>query len=297
MGKRENQTRIQSFNNRAKLRQAVKSTKPRKVERPVIVTPNRIFLSGGIGDIFAVESFIPEADRASLSVIFYGTSKRKPIFDLWSALPNYPSLKGHVPLWDDFSSFWCFFCLQECINKLEQAEKPHDNLRSVRDLSIIPFFERIKRGEIQYNNSSFLVHTIASVSVDLPSRFHVVCPYSSDNRILVRNYDLADWNATIARLARMDSIGVVLNSGNDLVPEHERIINLSNKTNVKEAVEILKKSSGYIGIDSCLSVLAAKLFSGDDLMVKSRNYHCYQHAQYYYAPKTEFSFMVTNISE
>ena len=132
--------------------------------RPHPVTPERIFLSGGIGDIFAVESFLSDQDRAQMTTIYYGTNKREPITKLWKSLPNYPNLKNHHALWDDFSKFWCFFSLQDCIFKMEQARMAQpQKIRAVRDLSIIPFFDKIKKGDILYNNSSFILHSVANI--------------------------------------------------------------------------------------------------------------------------------------
>lgn len=261
------------------------------------VTHEQVFLSGGIGDVFAVESFLSDRDREQMTTIHYGTSKREPIAKLWSALPNYPRLKDHNTLWDDFSNFWCFFSLQDCIFKMDRARMAQPpKLRAVRDLSIIPFFDKIKRGEVPYNNSSFISHTVADAGrFKLPDRYVAICPFSNDKRLKSRDFNGNDWTECLKFLKKVNAQGVVLNAGDDQVPTAPDLINLNNGTDILEAVEILKRGVGYIGIDSALSVLAAKLFLAPSLMIKSNNEHCYHNLQCYYAPHSDFSFVVRNI--
>jgi ADP-heptose:LPS heptosyltransferase len=163
-------------------------------------------------------------------------------------------------------------------------------------LSIIPFFDKVKRGEIPYNNSSFILNTVASTErFDLPDRYVTLCPFSNDKRLKTRDFNGDDWAECLKFLKKVDAPGVVLNAGNDHVPTAPNLINLTNGTDITEAVEILKKGFAYLGIDSALSVLAAKLFSPPNLMIKSNNEHCYVNLQCYYAPHSEFSFVVRNI--
>ena len=84
---------------------------------------------------------------------------------------------------------------------------------------------------------------------------------------------------------------VVLNVGNDFIPTDDVIINLNNQTNFLESIEILKKGSGYLGVDSSLSVLATKLFPVSNLYVKSQNHHLQNFKHIYYMPQTDFSFI------
>jgi len=57
----------------------------------------------------------------------------------------------------------------------------------------------------------------------------------------------------------------------------------------------LKKSIGYIGIDSFLSVLATQLFAQKDLLIKSKSIFLYGHKSQYYAPHKNFEFIVRDI--
>lgn len=273
----------------------ISRTTEKRIRPPFARRSNTIFLSESIGDFLAVESFLKEKDRNEITTIYYATQKHQAIETLLRSVPTFPNLREHVSVWDDFSKFWCFITLEECIKKLNASKKPFPNaLTSSVDFGIIRKFSEFKTGRVGYESSSFLKHKLTDVSkFDLCGDFWVVCPYSTDKRIKNRDFDQRDWNNCIKHLEKIECKGVVLNEGLDIVPESERLLNLSNQTSIMEAIEILKLAKGYVGIDSCLSVLAAKLFQ--DLIVKSHNPHCYENAGCYYAPHKSFEFLVKQI--
>jgi len=129
----------------------------------------------------------------------------------------------------------------------------------------------------------------------LPENYILISPYSTDKRLKERDFNEEDWNKTLKFLEQKNLQGVIINSGNDIVPKSSYLVDLSNLTKIEEAVEIIKAAKGYLGIDSWLSVLAAKLFNNFSLQVKSVNSHCLNNAAFYYAPKKEFNFIDTKI--
>lgn len=270
-------------------------TRPRQVK--IFRPANSIFLSGGIGDVIAVESFLSDKEKDAISTVFYATNKEKYIRPLLSSLKSLPNLKNHITLWDDFSKFWCFYSLEECVSAIkEKNQKLEHNLSTCKDLSILKVFEQISKKEISYNFSSFLKDKLIDIQhLNLPSNYFVILPYSTDKRIKERDYNQNDWDQTIKTLIETNMFGIVLNSENEMVPKHELIVDLTQKTNLLEAVEILKKAKGYLGIDSWMSVLAAKIFDSPFIQIKSKNKHCYDNAIFYYAPKKVFDFLVSNI--
>jgi hypothetical protein len=258
------------------------------------IMKNTVLLTGGIGDVFTIESHWTDEQRASLETILYATHKQPMIQALFEALPNYPNLKNHKVVWADFKDFWCFCYKDEVIRKLE-PDAPAD-LRNCEDWGIIPKFPLIGAGVIKFNGSSFLRHKLTDIShFCLPPNYVTLQPYSTDKRVGARDYNDADWCATLYWLTKRNLKGVVINKGDEKVPENPNIIDLSNKTNVLEAVEVLKGSRGYIGIDSWLCVLAAQLFEDDFLAIKSHNGHCYENKHIYFAPKKRFDFLSTDI--
>lgn len=279
-------------NQNSKIRINKKLTRPPKV---IFNKPNRaIFLTGGIGDIFAVESFLTNQERERITTIYYATIKNKEIEELWKALPNYPNLQEHITVWNDFSKFWCFSSMNDYLYYCKKIKiKPQIFFQNTTDLSISIVFGKINRKDIFYNNSSFINHKLTDYPC-LPNDYIVVCPYSSDKRLIGRDFDLKDWENCLKYLEDNKKIGVLLNKGNEIVPIHNNIINLSNKTTITECVEILKKSKGYIGIDSSLSVLATKC-NFEVLKIKSINPHLYNYINCYYSPNNDFNFVGKNI--
>lgn len=261
-----------------------------RVER---ATSNKIFITGGIGDVLTLESFFSDQQRAALETIYYATSKHVPIANIFKHLPNYPKLTNHIVVWDDFSSFWAFCSKDEYLSRCRQFHKEiNQGVMSSGDFSIAAKFSTLD----VYNKSSVLEFPIAKIErFALPAQYFVLCPYSTDKRLKVRDFDAEDWLNTLKLLQDRGLQGVIINAGKDIIPENKSIINLNNKTTILESIEILKKSQGYIGVDSCLSVLAAKLFAYPNLLVKSVNEHLYRWKHLYYAPSTDFQFLVKNV--
>lgn len=251
-----------------------------------------VFFSGGIGDVLTIESFLTDDEISRIETVFYATSKREPIEELFRSL--LPKISNHISVWDDFSKFWCFYSLNECLPKMSK-KLPHlrEPLSKSIDLSILKFFEEIKNGQRSYVGSRFLDQHLTDITkFNLPTSYAVICPYSTDKRIKNRDFNKCDWESCLEYLEKLRMKGVVINKGEDTIPQNASLINLANATTITEAVEILKAAKCYIGIDSWLSVLAAKLFDEPYLQVKSNNRHCYENAMLYYAPKRDFSFMV-----
>lgn len=273
-----------------------------KIERPHKIKIHRpfksIFLSGGIGDVIAIESFLSDQERQSIQTILYATNKRIFIEELFKSLTSFPKLENHISLWDDFSDFWCFWSLEDYISKTkEKHTQLNSKLQDCKDLSILRFFQEIKKGNANYNESSFLKEKVANIShLNLPHDYLVIVPYSTDKRIKERDFNKHDWDEILVNLKNHDLYGLVINSEKEMVPKNKLIIDMSQKTKILESIEILKGAKGYFGIDSWISVLAAKLFDVPNLQIKSRNVHCYDNAKFYYAPKTSFEFLVKNIT-
>lgn len=282
-----------------KHRRTVVSSKkrPRPLKARTIRPTTSIFLTGGIGDVLAIESFLNDTDRQNVDTIFYATNKRLYIQEIFTSLTNFPNLKNHVNLWDDFSKFWCFYSLEDYIRKARDWDVCFDkNVRLSKDLSISKVFDEIKKGNIKYTYSSVLQQKLADSSkFNLPESFVVILPCSTDKRIKQRDFNSFDWQETLKILRKNNLHGIILNTEMEEVPANDLLIDLSQKTTIAESIEILKSAKGYLGIDSWMSVLAAKLFETPNIQIKSHNSHCYDNAMCYYAPKENFDFIVKQI--
>jgi hypothetical protein len=67
----------------------------------------------------------------------------------------------------------------------------------------------------------------------LPENYIVLCPFSTDKRSKERDFNAEDWNQTLKFLEQKDIKGVVINSGNDIVPKNSYLIDLSNLTKIE----------------------------------------------------------------
>jgi hypothetical protein len=256
------------------------------------VSPN-IFLSGGIGDIFAIESFIPDEHKDNIKSIYYATQKYKTIIECFNILPVYHNLKNHINVWSDFSKFWCFHHKQGCISKLKAAQKTIlPGLTAATDYSIMKIFSEINSKHIKYNKSSWIAYPVSDIThIKKPESYWCVCPYSTDKNIKERDFSKEDWDKLIRLLENSDDHAIILNQGVDVSPIHPLLIDMSNKTTIGESIEILKSAKGYIGIDSCLCVLASKIFQYPNLIIKSMNNHLYNNKHIYFAPQNSFNFL------
>jgi len=287
-----------TINQGHRIKEQAKNARPASVGRSTPFNDKVIFLSGGIGDIFSIESFIPEARKQSLSTVLCGTRKHQAIQDLFKALPNYPNLKEHRVMWSDFVNFWCFLYKTECENKFTRTGQTIPPiLQAAEDYGIAIKFPVIRNGEWPYIGSSFLRHQVADIAhLGLSGNYIVLAPYSSDKANTRRDFTSTDWDATIALLHKRGQKGVVLNNGDDKVPKTDQLIDLSNKTSILESIEVVKKSTAYIGIDTCFSVLAAQLFDSRNLLIKCVNNHGLNNKAIYFAPHKTFEFITESVN-
>jgi len=287
-----------TINQNQRITEQARNARPATVGRSTPINEKVIFLSGGIGDVLTVESFMPEMRKKYLETILYGTRKHLVIQELFQALPNYPNLKEHRVVWSDFTNFWCFLYKTECENRyVKQGAIPPAILAAAEDYGIAIKFPVIKSGQWPFVGSSFIKHQVANIDrLNLPQNYIVIAPYSSDKANSRRDFTSADWEATITMLRRRGAKGVVVNNGTDFVPNSDQLINLSNKTTILESIEATKKASAYIGIDTCFSVLAAQLFQSSNLIIKCVNNHGLNNKAVYFAPHNTFEFIVDAVS-
>lgn len=257
-----------------------------------------VLMLDGIGDFFVLESNFSDFMRKSFSKIWWASRVQHFIRDIWQLLPNYPKINHHF-LWYDWESVFCWNYKTEVSAFLSSRgiHAPWHRLPAF----VWPLMYPIIRSHQHFwkSESSFLKYKIADISkFNLPNKFYVICPYSSYNKKFnnhlhggQRDFSHIEWQAVINYLKKRVIKGIVLNIGADWIPDSPVLINLSNKTILSESIEIMKKAIGYIGIDSCMSVLAARLFHASNLYIKSTHGHCYNWKDVYFYPHKNFSFL------
>lgn len=257
-----------------------------------------ILITGGVGDAFTIESLMTDEERQSINCILYATRAAQPILQLFENLPSFPNLKTQAVIWKNFDKIFCFHNKKHITDKLcayqpnALQEITNKLMEPVIDYSIEKIFTQPR----EYTYSSFVRYKLTDINFALPANYYCVCPYSNnDKRNIRRDYNSNDWDRTLHILKSRGMYGVVINIGNELIPENPCLINLNNKTNIKEAVEVVKHAQGYIGIDSAFSVIAAKIFPPENISIKSLNEHCYKYAHIYFKPLKSFDFLKEQI--
>lgn len=251
--------------------------------------------------MLAVESLMTDAERKSINCIYYATRAHQPCVELFENIPTFPNLKKQSIIWKDFSKIFCFYDKQHLTDKLcayqtnalqEVAKKL---MAPIEDFSIKKIFPENR----PYTYSSFIKSKLANIQpFKLPGHYYIICPYSNnDKRDMRRDYDHFDWGQTIKILKRKGTYGVVINRGTEPIPQDPSIFNLANKTSIREAIEIMKGATGYIGIDTAFSVIATKVFRPENIIIKSLNDHCFRWAHVYFKPLTTFEFLKPKITD
>jgi ADP-heptose:LPS heptosyltransferase len=269
-------------------RQDIRSYVFRRTQTESTPSGTSVLITGALGDWLAIESHLPDAWRASIETVYYATSRWQVIRELWErcAARSYPRLRHHVSLFEEWS--------RERHNFVDVEElRQHVWVPgAVIDYSIAKLFPRIRAGELRYVGSS--VPAAISVARErerwgLPSRYAVVCPStSSPVTDPSRNFTADDWQAA-GEIVRAWNLPMIIlgRTTHSARGAHDvrgvRMIDLSGRTAVTSAAAIVCGASGYVGIDTAWSVLAAQVLPWERLRVKCGS-HAAQEAQIYFAP-------------
>jgi hypothetical protein len=269
-------------------------------KRPT-VGPDALF-TGGIGDFIAIESFLNPQEIHSIRRVYLATRAAGAIQALLQKVPIFPAMTEIISLHDDWSHVFCVVTLEDFFN----ASQTHGwdvNLGSIPkgivDYSIAHVFPQIMNGYRKFNRCHILDHHLADISkFELPKNYAFVQPYSpNDRQGGNRDYTDHEWKSTLEFLRKKELKGVVVLNSNDYIPDDSSIINLANKTNIAEAMEIAKHCHTYIGVDSCFAALVTKFLSDDRLFIKSVNDHYLNNFSIYAAPHVRSEFVCRDLSQ
>lgn len=250
-----------------------------------------LLLLSGLGDWFAIESFLTPEQKADVETISWacrGKGALRPLFDDPAVKADYPNLKEHHTLWDDFKK--CQPWSKTHLEQLLGTKLP----KSLVDMSADVWLPKLQKERTPYQGSTFI-----KIEADV-SRFrlrgdfysiHATTPFNTESFRRVRDFRQLDWDATRQLLLRRSARGILLNSSND--PEHSDppFHDLGGTTTLAESITILKRSKGFIGIDSCIGILAAKFFEPKDMQIRAKNASFNVYAPQYLAPHTDLRYV------
>ena len=252
-----------------------------------------ILITGGIGDFICVESHMSPAEKASVNKVYLATRAEEGIRNLLDSYPIFPNLTGVITVWTDWSEIFGFVHHEQMRDFLAGRQVELPPMETV-DYSIFRVFPQIAYGERRYHGSSLLRSSKAELIQDfgLPDVYCVINPYSpNDRQNGVRDFTSREWESVLKLLSRSKRIGVVVNHGDDLIPQHEMLRDLSLRTTLTQAVEVIKKARWFIGIDSFVPALAAQFMPPEHMVVKTRNAHYISYLPIYLAPHRHFDFV------
>jgi hypothetical protein len=262
-----------------------------------------IIVTGGIGDFLTIDYFFGYSLYKNIIFLTKQSLLLKNLLQTYSLTKKYFALNFDFDLigkpgFDNSDELYLYF--------------PIFKKKNIEIINISNIFQNLSEKNINkctFKNYCFYKKTIMNIKskFNLPDKYYVISPYTEDNRIfcvncnqihrqtnnckLTRNFIHDDYINTINFLNKRNIVGVILSKVPIIIPmgmNVKNIINLSSITTLVDCVEILKNSSGYIGIDSFLSVIASKVEKCKLIHIKCNNAHGRKHKHIYWYNKKTF---------
>ena len=245
----------------------------------------RIAIAYAIGDFIACESFLTRKEKLNLKeiicIIKDDLTLNKFIYgNVVNIIKNSNCYNKNIKI----TSIHCL-----------KSEKTFDNL----DITLSEYFkkdqQKIKTTLLQwqfFNNRNQEYKKIVSEenignfclmqkklcdinNFKLPNNYISILGWTAETKD--KGLELCDWNEIIKILKINKIKGVILNNKQwylnkpwfKNILEKDCFINLVGKTNYLEAVEIVKKSNGFIGIDGSLSIIATQSLPRKSIIIKA----------------------------
>jgi hypothetical protein len=258
-------------------------------------------VTGGIGDFIAMDYLYKFSRRYNLIFL---TASGKNMRDL---LIQYGYPKKYYALYFNWKSFGKpgFQDTEEVVRNYSEMLQ----LVGVKYIHISDYFNPMLKITSSINTSFLYYRIISSTNPEwisefnLPDNIAFIAPYTEDISVNCinckrrhtssymcnygRNFTIQDYMDTCAILKGRGLIGVIVSCEKINIPEEfqNMFINLSTQTTLSQCIEILKRSKCYIGVDTCFSVIASKVFRDPrNIFIKSINVGLYKYSANYYFP-------------
>lgn len=262
-----------------------------------------IFLSSGIGDFFGIVSCMTQKERDSVTAISWATRQRKVLQQFVPLF--FPNVQNQYVLCDDFTKSeelntdpmnsnlidrFCVHSLGDLYNRFPVS--CNIDASQIKDYSVQLLANACVKNERFYTGISELKQNLADIShVELPKVFFFIHPWSDNQRYMERDFTLNECRAVVNYLSRIQIPGVIINKSSDMFPIQSKwIIDLTNKTDYFESIEVLKEAQGFIGSSSSFSVLASKFLEQENVIIKAPDSIRNSWYKFYYLPYTTNEF-------
>lgn len=266
------------------------------------ISLNKTFriVTGGIGDFIAMDYYYKFSRRYNLIFLTKSGKRMRDMFRFY----GYPM--KYFALYYDWKSY-----NNPGFSNTTELLKNYPSIARLTDIKYIHISEYfVPMLKIINNKSTFLYYYLINSSYpkiiqefNLPENIAFISPYTEDISIncincrkhhtssyicgYTRNFVIQDYMNTSIILKSRELIGVIISCEPITIPENIKnmFINLSTKTSLEQCIEILKRSKCYIGIDTCFSVIASKIFRDPrNIFIKSNNIELYKYYENYYYP-------------
>ena len=264
-----------------------------------MINENRLFyeyivITYAVGDFIAFESFLTDKEKANLKEII--------CFSKGKCIPHFECVKK--------SKFYNKDCKKICVERPDGIDDfKIRNKLLINYLNKNPKIDKNKilidynfyNGNDEYKeilknqnlkNYSFIKQKLCEVDkFKLPNKYISISAWSyyyKKNKV----FNIEDWRETIKILKLNNIKGVILNDQKwyldnlwfKEILKEDCFINLTGETNYFEAIEIVKNSKGFIGIDSSLSIIATQALQEKLIMIKANaDSGAHRFFNYYYS--------------
>ena len=250
--------------------------------------------TGGLGDFIGAESFMTEDEKNKVTTVLWATRNVYEIKAACDLKDIFPNLQEDRILFDDWANERPTRPWQEGDRFMNIGMKHELNLKcklnlsqqeldAINDNSLDASLQRIFSG-LKWQSSRFVNSSKwPDVShFQLPQKYVVIHPWS-DAEINGREFTDADWSKIFSFLDRMDLTGVVVNRSDKPAPQHPRLVDLTNKTTLKETFSVITGADYCILCASSLACFATKIFPKDRIWLKGGHAHMFSGwATYFY---------------
>ena len=251
--------------------------------------------TGGLGDFIGSESFMSDKEKDLVTTVLWATRNREEIKAAINLKIIFPNMIEEKILFDNFcderpTRDWQsgdrFMNIgrkhelnSKCGLNLLQAD-----LDAISDHSLDATLESIFSGQRKFQSSRIATKIqLPDVShYNLPAQYIVIHPWS-DAEINGREFNEHDWSSIFKFLENTNLKGVVVNQSKYIAPPSDLLIDLTNKTTLKETFSIIKNASSCILCASSLACFATKLFPIHKIWLKGGHPHMFSDwATYFY---------------
>lgn len=244
----------------------------------------KTYICAGIGDMVCLDCFLTQEERNSITEIYWGSRFGKDIAPLIQDNFFYKNIKNQYFIDDETGKQywqklkpnepqnWTFWHFRSDVPQDYHTALAHYSLTpdQVQDFTPISFFNDVNRN---YTGSSFLMNASkADVEWDkigiTPGKYILVhYPTSSRPRNDIATINNKDWEQ-IKLLAKEKNLPVVVISDIEFqVPFEE--VKVLIKPDIKSVIALAKYAEYYVGCDSFVSILCAKVMAANKMLIKS----------------------------